>query len=409
MFLLFLSTIVSCVALLVFLALAKNRGGLAGILGLSVVGFFASPLFSSAALALHMLATFVVALICIPLVEHRRLVAALLIAAPLLAYWLIVPGIFNRLQALHELRQQFPVESLAARLKYEHQHREAASSATDCGASAPELAPDVEHELASAEKLREQAVWASYRLQSLERLHNRTQDDFILATGFGPVRMIGLASREAIELPSPEPVPVEVSPSQLPPAPSDISASDELAAAAPAARTAPHEAVLQQMHREGSNDLFDWGRMGYVQDVAHVAGFQSHRFSKIPGADTVPWRQEWKLARLELIGLLKYDQPRAYVSEFLPRLDELGEKATRNLDAFETAALEQLRTERDVVIDETADRIRMAGSLRAGKDCLQCHDVKRGELIGVLSYDLVPARTGQLSQNGAAPQNFAAP
>ena len=42
------------------------------------------------------------------------------------------------------------------------------------------------------------------------------------------------------------------------------------------------------------------------------------------------------------------------------------------------------------MIDEQPRRIRLLGSLRAGSDCLQCHDVQRGELLGCLSYELVP-------------------
>jgi hypothetical protein len=46
----------------------------------------------------------------------------------------------------------------------------------------------------------------------------------------------------------------------------------------------------------------------------------------------------------------------------------------------------------DFVIDDNDDRIRMVGSLRAGKNCLECHSVRRGELLGAFSYELVPTR-----------------
>lgn len=387
--------VASCAALALFLWLARSRAGVGWVAGLSLAGVFVGGALMLGGFALHMLATFVVALLCIPLAAHRGLVAALLIGAPLLVYGSVVPDMVRRLRALDELRRDFPVESLAGRLDYEH------GRTGPCGcddSSSPELAPDVEQNLAGFEQSRELADWSYNRVNMLRRLHSETQENFILATGFGPVRMMGLTRRDEIELPDTRPIPVEVSPSQLPPGPSDISASDELAAGCAAEMPSAHEESLARLHRSGRDDLFDRARMGYVQDVHHVAGFQSHRFTKMPEADTGPWRREWKLARLELIGLLKYDEPRAYVSEFLPRLDELGEKATRDLDAFERMALDELRTERDVVVDEKPDRIRMAGSLRAGNDCLQCHAVKRGELIGVLSYDLVPVKSQQLSQ-----------
>jgi len=44
------------------------------------------------------------------------------------------------------------------------------------------------------------------------------------------------------------------------------------------------------------------------------------------------------------------------------------------------------------MIDDSADRIRMVGSLRAAKNCLDCHSVQRGELLGAQTYEIVPVR-----------------
>ena len=75
-----------------------------------------------------------------------------------------------------------------------------------------------------------------------------------------------------------------------------------------------------------------------------MAGFESHRFTKLPGSGQEPWRRNWRVARLELVGLLKYDRPKAYVTEHLPRLDELGEAATRDLDDFAVGRSAAART-----------------------------------------------------------------
>jgi hypothetical protein len=80
----------------------------------------------------------------------------------------------------------------------------------------------------------------------------------------------------------------------------------------------------------------------------------------------------------------------AYVSETLPNLEELERFDTRSLDEFEARALESLRGENDLVVEETAGRIHMLGSLRAGRDCRLCHTVPRGFLLGAFSYVLVP-------------------
>ena len=79
-----------------------------------------------------------------------------------------------------------------------------------------------------------------------------------------------------------------------------------------------------------------------------------------------------------------------YVLDHLPRMDQLSSDnaPTRPLDAFEIAALEQLRTKEDVVVEHKGDQYRMLGSLRAAKQCLDCHSVQRGELLGAFSYVL---------------------
>ncbi|HTU26434.1 MAG TPA: hypothetical protein VMF30_13595, partial [Pirellulales bacterium] len=163
----------------------------------------------------------------------------------------------------------------------------------------------------------------------------------------------------------------------------------------------PEPWMLRALHEIGENDLLNPERFGYVRDVDHVAGFQPHRFTKLPELEGRK-QLRWLLVRLELIGLLKYDRPKAYVTENLPRLDELGEAATRDVDDFEQAALTRLQTDQDVVIDESPTEIRMVGSLRAGNDCLECHSVRRGELIGALTYRLIPHGTPPPAENAVA-------
>ena len=54
--------------------------------------------------------------------------------------------------------------------------------------------------------------------------------------------------------------------------------------------------------------------------------------------------------------------------------------------------------ESDGRIDDAPNRIRMVGSLRAGKDCMECHSIRRGELLGAFSYELVPPRPMPVKQ-----------
>jgi hypothetical protein len=69
-------------------------------------------------------------------------------------------------------------------------------------------------------------------------------------------------------------------------------------------------------------------------------------------------------------------------------MDELAEAPTRTLDRFEALALAQLRSGEELVVEENADKLRMLGSLRAAKQCTDCHSVNRGDLLGAFAYRL---------------------
>jgi hypothetical protein len=90
------------------------------------------------------------------------------------------------------------------------------------------------------------------------------------------------------------------------------------------------------------------------------------------------------------VSLLKFDEPRVYVLDHLPRMDQLSAEnvPTRALDEFETKALAKLWSDEDVVVENNGDDYRMLGSLRAAKQCLECHTAERGELLGAFSYSL---------------------
>jgi hypothetical protein len=122
-----------------------------------------------------------------------------------------------------------------------------------------------------------------------------------------------------------------------------------------------------------------------------VIGFVSHGFHEPQwvGREAPP---AWVLERLELVSLLKFDEPRVYVLDHLPRMDQLSgdDVPTRPLDEFETSALKRLRTDEDVVTADEGEHVRMLGSLRAAMPCQECHSVHRGELLGAFTYVLHP-------------------
>ena len=137
-------------------------------------------------------------------------------------------------------------------------------------------------------------------------------------------------------------------------------------------------------HQENAIAFLNPLDFGYIRDRDHVAGFRPHHFGRDADAP-----EGWQVERLDLVGLLKYDAPVVYVTENLPRMDELRDAATRPLDPFEQEALAGLRRGEDLLTQQTApDRLRMLGSLRAVKQCLTCHQAQRGELLGAFSYRL---------------------
>jgi hypothetical protein len=387
-------SLVISVALLVAVgALARSRFGARGICWLSAAVVVPSCLCFSPALALQSLLTFVVTLGCLAYRATPRTVTWAAVGAMVTSHGLIVSMAAPELLTLSKLRKEFPLQSVSDRLAYETKANGALARAET--ASEIHLSPNVEQRLVWTEESQNPVKnWydRNVRRRMLTSLHNRTSDEFVFAQGFGPTRMAGLnhVYAEGIRLPEQGPIPLqqESDPPYNPGQDSAVPAAD----AELRERLQPAENELTFLHNAGVADFLDAGRMGFVRDRDHVAGFQSHQFTKIPEL-TIPKDEPslpWRIVRLELVSLLTHDVPMAYISKNLPKLDELRNAPTRSLDDFERQSIDRLRSDEDVVTDETPDRIRMVGSLRAAKNCLECHFVKRGELLGALSYELVP-------------------
>lgn len=299
--------------------------------------------------------------VCLSCDAKPRTLLGWTLASMLLSYASIAPGIYQTWTYIAAMRDEYPLESLAGRLDYE----------------ALRVRTPVEDKLSKPVKqslaVFEEREGTNRRQFSLYSLHRRTQIEFVLNQGFGRVRMGGV-SRSVIRLPETEPLPLRNAPQR-----ETVTAT----LPGPAASGLPRES-LEGLHYSGRLDFLEPERMGYVRDREHVAGFLSHEFTVYPELDG----REWIVTQLELISLLKHETPVAYISRNLPRMDELVGAPTRPLNTFEMGALKQLQFERDLVIEENLDSIRMVGALRASSDCMKCHNVSRGELLGAFSYVL---------------------
>jgi hypothetical protein len=99
-------------------------------------------------------------------------------------------------------------------------------------------------------------------------------------------------------------------------------------------------------------------------------------------------KHPWHITRLELVGLFVHDKPQVYMSHRLPKMTELAGSKVRDLSEFEEQALKTLRGGDELVATATLNRIQMLGAIRASKQCLECHEVQRGDLLGAFSYEL---------------------
>jgi hypothetical protein len=147
---------------------------------------------------------------------------------------------------------------------------------------------------------------------------------------------------------------------------------------------------VRDVHRNSLRDFLDPRWFGYARDRDHVAGFRPHRVSNYPLVDSFSGRTtyRWRVYGLELVSLLKHAEPQVYLSDRLPRMEDLRDAPTRELDEFEQEQLPRLRAGESVVAATAANRVRMLGAIRARAECLNCHQATQGELLGAFSYDL---------------------
>ena len=289
-----------------------------------------------------------------------------------------------------ELRRKLPYESVSHRLEHESRRPK----------SAPRLSEDSAHRLDELEKAYEgEHSYHKVRAQSLAALHSDKVLEFMRQEGMGLSRMVRIEPGPSyLELPRPELIPLaKPSSADERPGPTIVLPKKEIAEYG-LQSWSPSVAMLLGFHDQSQNAFVDFWGLGHIKDRNHVAGFMGHGFRYNPQllhpkqAELPPNQQpkldQWKVGRLELIGLLTHETPQAYVSEHLPKMEELAKVKTRDLNSFEARALKSLAAGDDLVTDAHANRIDMMGAIRAVKQCQECHEVKRGALLGAFTYDL---------------------
>jgi hypothetical protein len=288
------------------------------------------------------------------------------------------------------------VETLRPRLVYE----------AKAGGKKPQLTAEASSHLSMLERhLREERrVAARRRVEALlkadgalGKLHDKSVAGFIDADGFG-IERLPVFLPKSFESPEAKPI--------------ILATTDGISEAGAGARVElprafreklnplrlPAFASLDQMHREGQQSFANLAGFAFVpgmeKDQKFTFDFHPHAFRHRPEPQPAAQGPEakkgerWELKRLELVSLLKHEKPVAYVSDTLPRMDELRKAKTRQLNGFEEEALTKLEKGEHLIADATVNRIHMVGAVRAATQCLNCHRVERGTLLGAFTYEL---------------------
>jgi hypothetical protein len=162
----------------------------------------------------------------------------------------------------------------------------------------------------------------------------------------------------------------------------------------------PSLSMLREFHGNNRWNFLTVTAWGVVQGKKQAAGFEGHAFRHLPklveprasNDDPRPPEPDpkhpWHVTRLELVSLLTNDKPQVYVSNRLPKMTALARAKVRDLSEFEEQSLKTLQAGDELAADATLNRIRMLGAVRASKQCLECHDARRGDLLGAFSYEL---------------------
>lgn len=387
---LFGSLLYSTIFVMILLAVAgrSKPHRQAIVCGMAIAGIVGGLLVMSGVFLLNALLALLAALVALANGSNPTAFRNWILGGTALTYLIIGGCGAYEMRDIPQLRERYPLESMAERLAYESQ----ATSANRLGQpfmDQPELRLSDRLELEVAHN---QLGWNPFSFNSaapldLEDLHKGYVHHFANSPGFGVGRMIRPSYRRLDRSFIREPP--DDKPLTLPPPAYDDPSrekdyrdpwTDGSTPAAVAGR-----AIFGKLHLDGLLDFFNQGNFGYIRDRTQVAGFVPHRFREMP---QMPSGTAWQLDTLELVSLLKHAEPVAYVSRELPRMDKLREVPVRPLTEHERAMLDGLRRREDLQVRSIPDRLRMLGAIRAAEQCLRCHEVERGTLLGAFSYKL---------------------
>ena len=268
-------------------------------------------------------------------------------------------------QEFSELLRLYPIESMANRLGDEQQHSKGLASAGRRLNENELVAWEPEAKLMDFQ--------AGFRSQFLQHLHEETLFNFVNTSGLGVGRRVLFP--HFLKIPEADPIPFLDTGSR--------AGGRTEGAFVRLVVDSPTVDILEKMHHASVVDFVNPKGFGYFMDREHVRGFQPHHFHLMPEIERV-----WRVRSVELLGLVMHDEPVVYLSDNLPRMQDLAKGRIDHYQNSEQRGLVMLRSGSDTVAENSSETIHMLGAIRALRSCVACHDVERGQLLGAFSYSL---------------------
>ncbi len=154
------------------------------------------------------------------------------------------------------------------------------------------------------------------RIESLRLVHASHVEQFVRSEGFGISRMPQPSPGAIDFIRKPDQVPL---PTERPATAADSEQDHSPQSFEPLADSLQSDA--EALHRKSLTDFANPATFGYIESRQRVAGFLPHAFSELPRFER---RSQWAVHKVELVSLLKHEQPMVYVSANLPNMSELA-------------------------------------------------------------------------------------
>ena len=280
-------------------------------------------------------------------------------------------------------KKQIQLTDLSGRLAYESIDPQA--DGQDSLLRKPQVTPEIK--IPGESEFEDEAVastrWRG-RTGALHAIHSGRVEMFVKSPGFGIGRFM-LPSIEYADFPMLQDLPFE------------LLTEDEFQKLARHRWSSYHfwdkrAQDKESLHQMSVTNFVSPESWGFVIEAKKVFGFRPHGFTMPPQNMGQNFLEDsnLKLTSLQLISPHRFETPRAYVLDHLPRMDQLVSEdvPTRELTEFELVSIEQLADANTLVrLQSTpSDGLEMVGAIRAYESCLDCHSVRRGDMLGAFTY-----------------------